>query len=209
MAIMDRIPRRRTLVVAVALLVAAFTLAITSLLYQPNARGPQSSGTALVGGPFVAVNHKGEVVTEKTFAGKYRLMFFGFTFCPDVCPTELQVMSAALAKLGSDRERIVPIFVTVDPERDTPPVMASYVEAFDARLVGITGTPEQIALIAKAWRVFYQRIENKQRPADYTMDHSSLMFLMDGENRFLKHFQYETDPERLAQAIRAAMGEGG
>jgi cytochrome oxidase Cu insertion factor (SCO1/SenC/PrrC family) len=205
MALFDNLPHRRTFLVAVLLLLTAAVLAVASFVYQPSPRGPLSSGTALVGGPFTAVNHQGLTVTEKTYQGHYRLMFFGFTFCPDVCPTELQVMAEALKQLGKDGDSIVPIFVTIDPARDTPALMKSYVEAFDPRLVGLTGSAEQIAGIAKAWRVFYQKVDNKARPADYTMDHSSLIFLMDGDNRFLKHFQYETDPKVLADAIRLAM----
>jgi cytochrome oxidase Cu insertion factor (SCO1/SenC/PrrC family) len=207
MALSDNLPRRRTLVMAIVLLLAAVALAAASFLYRPGPAGPLASGAALVGGPFSAINHKGEAVTEKTYQGHYRLMFFGFTFCPDVCPTELQVMAQALKQLGPDGESIVPILVTIDPARDTPDVMKSYVEAFDPRLVGLTGSPAQIAASAKAWRVFYQKVENKDRPDDYTMDHSSLIFLMDRDNRFLKHFTYATDPTALADEIRRAISK--
>ncbi|PKQ02243.1 MAG: SCO family protein, partial [Alphaproteobacteria bacterium HGW-Alphaproteobacteria-12] len=135
-----------------------------------------SSGKAQVGGPFTLVNDAGETVTDETFRGRYMLIYFGFTFCPDVCPTELGIMSAALDQLGDEAEKVQPLFVTIDPERDTPEVMARYVTLFHPRLTGLTGTPEQIAHIAKAYHVFYRKAED-ETSTDYTMDHSSIVFL--------------------------------
>ncbi|NMD08538.1 MAG: SCO family protein, partial [Phyllobacteriaceae bacterium] len=169
-------------------------------------QGQRSSGVALVGGPFTMVKHTGEPVTEKSFAGKPMLLFFGYTFCPDVCPTELQVMAEALRQLGDRGTDIQPIFVTIDPARDTPAVMAAYVAAFGEQFVGLTGTPEQVKQIAGAYRVFYQKVDNKDAPDTYLMDHSSIIYLMDGEGKFLKHFTYSTDAKALAGGLASALG---
>lgn len=159
-----------------------------------------SSGKAQVGGPFTLVNHNAETVTDETFRGRYMLIYFGFTFCPDVCPTELSIMSAALDRLGEKAEKVQPLFVTIDPERDTPEVMARYVTLFHPRLVGLTGTPEQIAGIAKAYHVFYRKAEDESS-TDYTMDHSSIVFLMGPDGEYLKLFPPQTPPDKMAEAI--------
>lgn len=159
-----------------------------------------SSGKAQVGGPFTLVNDAGETVTDETFRGRYMLIYFGFTFCPDVCPTELGIMSAALDQLGEKAEKVQPLFVTIDPERDTPEVMARYVTLFHPRLRGLTGTPEQIASIAKAYHVFYRKAEDESS-TDYTMDHSSIVFLMGPDGEYLKLFPPQTPPDKMAETI--------
>lgn len=159
-----------------------------------------SSGKAQVGGPFTLVNDAGETVTDETFRGRYMLIYFGFTFCPDVCPTELGIMSAALDQLGEKAEKVQPLFVTIDPERDTPEVMSRYVTLFHPRLMGLTGTPEQIAGIAKAYHVFYRKAEDESS-TDYTMDHSSIVFLMGPDGEYLKLFPPQTPPDKMAEAI--------
>ena len=194
----------RRIAIAGLCLVAAAGIAAYALMSTPQ--GQRSTGEALVGGPFTMVKHSGEAVTEKTFAGKPMLLFFGYTFCPDVCPTELQVMAEALRQLGDKGKDIQPIFVTIDPARDTPTVMAAYVAAFGEQFVGLTGTPEQVKQIASAYRVFFQKVDNKDAPDAYLMDHSSIIYLMDGEGRFLKHFTYSTDPKALAEGLAAALG---
>lgn len=194
----------RRIAFASIMLIAAAAVAVWALLSTPV--GQRSSGVALVGGPFTMVNHKGETVTEKTFAGKPMLLFFGFTYCPDVCPTELQVMAEALRQLGDKGADIQPILVSIDPERDTPEVMAAYVANFGDRFIGLTGTPEQVRQMASAYRVFYQKVENKDAPESYLMDHSSIIYLMDTENKFLKHFTYSTDAKALAEGIAGALG---
>lgn len=185
-------------------LVAATGLAAYALMSTPQ--GQRSTGEALVGGPFAMVKHTGETVTEKSFSGKPMLLFFGYTFCPDVCPTELQVMAEALRQMGDKGSDIQPIFVTIDPARDTPAVMASYVAAFGEQFVGLTGSSEQVKQIATAYRVFYQKVDNKDTPDAYLMDHSSIIYLMDSEGKFLKHFTYSTDAAALAKGIATALG---
>jgi cytochrome oxidase Cu insertion factor (SCO1/SenC/PrrC family) len=164
------------------------------------------SGVALVGGPFTMVNQKGETVTDLSFRGKPMLVFFGFTFCPDICPTQLQVITAALTDLGEAGADIQPIMVSVDPERDTPAVMASYVANFGDRLVGLTGSAQQVAEMATAYRVFYAKRDKPQDPASYSMDHSSIIYLMGENGKFIKHFSYTTDAKALAAGLKTALG---
>jgi cytochrome oxidase Cu insertion factor (SCO1/SenC/PrrC family) len=186
----------------VVLLLAAALGAFALLSLRQTSTG---SGVALVGGPFTMVNQNGETVTEKSFAGKPMLLFFGFTYCPDVCPTELQVMAAALAELGEAGKAIQPILVSVDPERDKPEVLKAYVSNFGDQFIGLTGTPEQVAAMASMYRVFFAKQENKDDPENYLMDHSSIIYLMGPDGRFLKHFSYTTDAKALAEGLREAL----
>ena len=195
---------RRIAFAAVTLLIAV-AIGVYALMSSPQ-QGQRSFGEALVGGPFTMVNQKGETVSEKNFAGKPMLLFFGYTYCPDVCPTELQVMAEALRQLGDKASDIQPILVSIDPARDTPQVLADYVANFGPQFVGLTGTPEQVKAMADAYRVFYAKVENKDDPQAYLMDHSSIIYLMGADGKFLKHFTYSTDAKALAEGIAAALG---
>jgi protein SCO1/2 len=197
-------PSRRTLIFAVAVLLIALATAAAALILMPRMK-PQVSGTPLIGGPFSLTDRNGKRVTEKTYAGKYLLVFFGYTYCPDVCPSELQVMSAALDQLGPDAEKIQPLFITIDPARDTPQVMKDYVSNFNPRLVGLTGSEEDIAAVAAKYRVYDGKAPGAKSATDYLMDHSAIVYLMRPDGTFLKHFTYGTDPKALAEAIRTAM----
>ncbi len=165
-----------------------------------------SSGIALVGGPFTMVNHKGQTVTDKDFRGRPMLLFFGFTFCPDICPTELQVMTAAITELGDAGKDIQPILVSIDPARDTPEVLAAYVANFGDNVVGLTGSEKQVEAMAGAYRVFYSKQDNPKDPSNYLMDHSSIIYLMGANGTFLKHFSYTTDAKALATGLKKALG---
>ena len=167
-------------------------------------QGPISSGTALVGGPFELTAHTGARVSDKDFEGKYLLIFFGYTYCPDVCPAELQVISAALDYLGDKGKNIQPIFITIDPERDTPEALSKYMPNFHPRYLGLTGSPKEIERVAKAYRVYYAKAK-ETGDGDYLMDHSSIIYLMDRQGTFLKHFSYGTDAKQLAERIAAAI----
>src|SRR5438874_13018805 len=197
-------PSRRTLIFALTVLLVALASGAAALWFVP-AGGPLSSGTPLIGGPFTLTDHNGNRVTDKTYAGKYLLIFFGYTYCPDVCPSELQVMSAALDQLGPDAEKIQPLFITVDPGRDTPQVMKDYVSNFNPRLVGLTGSDQDIAAVASKYRVYYAKEKTNDSTADYLMDHSTILYLMRPDGTFLKHFTYGTDAKALADGIRQAM----
>ena len=198
------LPSRPKLIAAAIMIIAAFAVAALALTQWPS-KGPIGSGTALIGGPFTMVNQKGETVTEQNFKGHYTIYFFGFTFCPDECPTELQVLSAALKELGPDAIKITPVFVSIDPERDTPKVISEYVASFDPRLVGLTGSPEQVAAMAKAFHIFYQKVPNPKDPKNYEMDHSSIIYLMGPSGTFVKHFPYSTDAKALASDLKRVL----
>jgi protein SCO1/2 len=183
-------------------LIGALAGAAILLVTAPRGAQPvQSSGTALVGGPFSLVGADGKTVTDGDFRGRYMLIFFGFTHCPDICPAELQVIAQALDRLGDKGKKVVPVFITLDPERDTPQVMAEYVKSFGPNFVGLTGSPEAIAAAAKAYRVAYAKVENKESAADYSVDHSALAYLMDPEGRYVTHFSYGTGVDEMAEKL--------
>jgi protein SCO1 len=196
---MNSLWKRRALV-AVLLAVLVVCGALLYQLYQRTLNAGVS-GEALIGGPFELVDQNGNTVTDQTFKGKLTLVYFGFTFCPDACPTALGVMTAALDKLDVAADRVVPVFITVDPDRDTPPVMKDYVSNFHPRMVGLTGTPEQIAKVAKAYRVYYQKAAGTA-PDDYVMDHTLLIYLMDGDGKYITHFGPDATPDQIAEEIR-------
>jgi protein SCO1/2 len=206
--------RNRTLV-----LLAALAIAIIAAIWlwrqidgaditqgkSGEAGSVQGTGQALIGGPFTLTDQTGKTVTQADYKGKYMLIYFGFTFCPDVCPTELQVMAGAVSTLGAKAAEVQPIFITVDPERDTADVLATYVKQFDPRLVGLTGTPEQIATVAKEYRVFYQKVKDEETSGDYTMDHSSIVYLMDPDGQFLTFFPPGVSPDEMSAKIASFM----
>lgn len=195
--------RTRLIVFVIAgFLIGALAGAAILLLTTPQGGQPvQSSGTALIGGPFSLVGTDGKPVTDRDFRGRYMLIFFGFTHCPDICPAELQVTAQALDQLGDKAKKVVPIFITLDPERDTPEAMANYVKSFGPNFVGLTGSPEAIAAAAKAYRVSYAKVENKNSPGDYSVDHSALVYLMDPEGRYVTHFSYGLSAEQMAEKL--------
>ena len=183
-------------------LIGALAGAAILLVTTPRGGQPvQSSGTALVGGPFSLVGADGKTVTDADFRGRYMLVFFGFTHCPDICPAELQVIAQALDKLDDKGKKVVPVFITLDPERDTPQAMADYVKSFGPNFVGLTGSPEAIAAAAKAYRVAYAKVENKESAGGYSVDHSALVYLMDPEGKYATHFSYGTGADELAEKL--------
>ena len=171
----------------------------------PSAGGGVQMPVGLaLGGPFSLVDETGRPVTEASFAGRWMLVYFGFTYCPDVCPTELGAMASALDALGPAADSVVPVFITIDPERDTPAAMADYVSRFHPRLKGLTGTPEQIAEAARRYRVYYAK-SRRAEAGDYLMDHSSFIYLVGPDGRVRSLFRPETTPESMAAAIAAQL----
>ncbi len=177
---------------------------VASLLGAPVTDDGVPAGVA-IGGPFTLTDPAGHTVTDRDYRGKFMLVYFGYTFCPDVCPTELQAVAAALNKLGPNAEKLAPIFVTIDPERDTPTVMGNYVKLFDPRLIGLTGTPAEIHDIATAYRVYYAKAPQKGDPSAYLMDHSSFMYLMGPDGKFRALLQPGESPDEIASRIQAEM----
>lgn len=161
---------------------------------------------ASIGGPFQLVDQTGKTVTDADYRGRFMLIFFGYSSCPDVCPTELSTMARALDLLGKRADRVQPIFITVDPARDTPKSLAAYVANFYPKMVGLTGTPEQIAAVAKAYRVYYARSPGPtqaEKPGsdDYFMDHSAFVYLMGPDGKYRTMFRRATKPETMAKTI--------
>ena len=167
----------------------------------PQLGTQQSSGKALIGGPFTLTDQTGKKVTDQDFRGRYMLVFFGFTACPDICPAGLQLMSAALDKIGAKANNVTPIFISVDPARDTPEKIAAYVKNFNDRLVGLTGTAEEVAAVAKAYRVFYQKTPNEAAPADYGMNHTSIIYLMGPDGEYVTHFTPTTSVDAMVEKL--------
>lgn len=168
----------------------------------PSAGGVQMPQVAL-GGAYALTDQTGRAVTERSYPG-YSLIYFGFTWCPDACPTELGTMVAAIDLLGADASRVTPIFITVDPDRDTVPVMADYVSRFHPRLVGLTGSPEQVQQAARAFRVYYAKAQQTS-PTDYLVDHSLFVYLTGPDGRVRQMFRANTSPEAMADAIRGQL----
>ena len=172
---------------------------------KPPAWTVVSSGTAAIGGPFTLVATDGTTVTTQTYRGKWMLIYFGYTFCPDACPTALTNMSIALQQLHRDADSIQPIFVTVDPNRDTATVLGEYLKSFDPRIVGLTGSEEQIEAIVKTYRVYAK--SRKDEGGDYLIDHSSYMYLMDLTGKFVDVIEGTTPPDQLADWLRKSIRE--
>jgi cytochrome oxidase Cu insertion factor (SCO1/SenC/PrrC family) len=198
-------PSRQKLIFALVVLVIAGITGLGALWFtRAQLDGPIGSGTALVGGPFTLTDHNGKRVTDQDFRGKYMLIFFGFTYCPDVCPTELGSIAAALDAMGPAGERVTPVFVSVDPERDTPAALADYVSRFHPRMVGLTGSAEQVAQAARAYRVYYAKVRPRDA-SDYLMDHSSFIYFVGPDGRVRSLFRPETAPEAIAAAITSQL----
>ena len=196
--------RLLTIIVAgflIGALGGAAALVLTTGASDPNVT---TTGKALIGGPFTLVDQHRKAVTDRDFRGRHMLVFFGFTHCPDICPAELQVISESLDGLGPKAEEVVPVFVTLDPERDTPEVMADYVKNFGSRFVGLTGSPEAIAEAVKAYRVAYSKFKNKDADSDesYSVDHTALVYLMGRDGEYITHFNYGTPAAKMTETLR-------
>jgi protein SCO1/2 len=187
------------LIIGGAAALAVFPEAREKLLPSPRTT---VSGKALVGGPFTLTDATGKEVTDKDFRGRYMLVFFGFTSCPDICPAGLQLISAALDNLGPKADRLTPVFVSVDPERDTPPKIGAYVKNFNSRFVALTGTPQQVADVAKAYKVYYKKVPNEGgAPGDYGLDHTSIIYLMGPDGEFVTHFTPTTTVDDMTAKL--------
>lgn len=161
-----------------------------------------------IGGPFTLVDHNGQTVTEKNFAGRPTMVFFGFTSCPDVCPTALSSVSELLRQLGDEAKDMQVLFISVDPERDTTERLKAYVSNFDSRVVGLTGTPEQVAAAAKAYRAYFKKMP--QEGGNYTMDHTATVYLMDRAGKFRGTVDvHEAKEASLAKLRRLATDSAG
>ncbi len=187
--------------VSLILSVLAILALLGTLAWYQFTPQQRAGGMASIGGPFTLINQHGETVTDQSLKGQYLLIYFGYTFCPDVCPTELQAMSQAVDALGPDGDKVTPVFITVDPARDTAEQLAAYAPNFHPRLLALTGSAQQIADVAGAYRVYYRKAEDGAA-SDYLMDHSSIIYLMGPDGAFLTHFAYGTPADEMAEGIR-------
>lgn len=206
-------PRRSILLFAAACaVIAAALIAVTLVLVNRSPAGVQpgevvSSGRADVGGPFRLVDHDGRPVDQSMLEGKWSLVFFGFTYCPDYCPTTLQLLDATKQRLGDKAEDLQIVFISIDPERDTPQALKDYLssDGFPEGVIGLTGTPEQVRAAADAYKAFYQKVGEGE---DYTMNHSLTVYLMGPDGTFRTAVAEELGPEKSASVIEQAMARG-
>lgn len=197
---MSRKPNRTPLIAIVAVAIV-LAVAVGARMMVWSGGSEHGAGTVTIGGPFTLTDHNGKTVTDADFRGRFMLIYFGYTFCPDVCPTSLGVAAAALDQLPPDqRKRVAPLFISVDPERDNPAVLKDYVGAFAPDMIGITGTAEQLAPVVKAYKVYAAKAKSDD-PQAYTMDHSSILYLMGPDGKFLAHFPHGTGAGDLAAGL--------
>lgn len=188
--------RLRPLVFPIAAFVLVLLVGGGAWLYL--AHGSEPGGGLGIGGPFTLEDGSGHTVTDRDFRGRYLLVYFGYTFCPDVCPTTLNEVATALDKLGAKADRLQVLFITVDPQRDTPKVVSDYAAAFSPRIKGLTGTPQQIAEVAREYRVYYAPHRTGEDAGDYTVDHSSILYLMGPNGRFMEPIRTDESGEAMA-----------
>ncbi len=206
---------RRTNAIALVLSVIAIVIVAYlagRLYFGVGGPGQQAAVTSapVIGGPFTLVDQDGNTVTDADFRGRYMLIYFGYTFCPDICPTGLTRNSDALELMGDAADKVVPMFITVDPERDNVEHMKDYADFFHPRLVALTGSPEQTAAVAKAYRVYSAKAQEEGADADdYLMDHTSITYVMGPEGTSLSHCSHDVSPERMAERLnKIVAGEG-
>ena len=190
-------------------LAAVVALAIVAAwwIIPPKGGLTGSSGTAAIGGPFTLTDQHGHTFSSSALHGKLALIYFGYTYCPDVCPTELQAMSQAVDQLGEAGEKVTPVFITVDPERDTVDQLAGYAQHFHPRLVALTGSEEQVREAARAYRVYYH-VPEEEGDA-YLVDHSTFVYLMGPDGSYRTHFGIDASPEAVAAAIGKEIAASG
>jgi protein SCO1 len=197
--------RSRPRFVLTAALLAGFAIlgtgAFVALELRDSPRG--AAGTLLssaIGGPFKLVDQNGNIVTNTDLEGKWLLVYFGYTHCPDACPTALSNIALALSNLGAEKKEVRPVFITIDPERDTSQALKDYVSAFDAPILALTGSAADIAQAAKEYRVYYAK--HPEAGGDYSMDHTSIIYVIDPKGRFTASFTGEDPPEQIAARLK-------
>jgi protein SCO1 len=195
---------RQSLIALLSVLLLLLLAAAAILWQQERGAGNGavvSTGQAAIGGPYRLINQDGKPVSDRDFRGRYQLIYFGYTFCPDVCPTTLALIAAALEKMGPDAMRIAPIFITVDPDRDTPSVLKKYLAAFDPRFIGLTGGQDELSKVEKEYKVYAQK--EPLKGGTYAVDHSSVIYLMGPEGKLVTFYNEVLTPEQLAKDLIA------
>jgi protein SCO1 len=184
------------------------SLVVACTLVTGQLRAGAATAAVTIGGPFTLSTSEGKTVTDQTYRGKWLLVYFGYTFCPTSCPTMLLEIAAALKTLGPDAAKVQPLFITVDPQRDTPEVLEQYTQSFDPRIIGLTGTPQQIAAVAEEYGAYYVRHQTGPSAKDYVMDHSVYLYLMDPEGNYVRAFDSSTSGDRIADALQKLLAPG-
>jgi protein SCO1/2 len=193
--------RTARILVAAGAFVAGLVLCIAVVMLLTGRGGaPSLPQVASIGGPFSLTDQNGRTVTDQDFKGRPFLVFFGFTHCPDICPTTMFEISEIIRKLGPDGDRVRALFITVDPERDTPAALKDYVSSFDPRIVAVTGDDAAIAAVAKAYRAYYKRTPLAE--GGYTMDHTAIIYLMGKDGRFVTPFSLKRTTDAAAAELR-------
>ena len=192
--------------IAAMVIAVAIGLTVNTLFLNKNRDNPRITGVATIGGPFELVNHKGETVRDTDYRGSYLLVMFGFTNCPDVCPTELQLITEALGVLGPTAKKVRPLMITVDPERDTVEVLADYVSNFHPSITALTGSVERIKAVAGAYKAYFAKVAI-DKDGEYFIDHSPFIYLMGPNGQYLHHFAPNTSSEAIAARIQLAVAE--
>jgi len=193
-------PRTTRLLLIMSAFLAGLVLCFTVILLVSGRGGAPIATASAIGGPFKLTDQNGKTITDRDLKGRPFLVFFGFTHCPEVCPTALFDMSEVFARLGPDADKINALFITVDPERDTPSVLKDYLASFDPHLIGVGGDADALAAVAKAYRVYYKKVPLKD--GDYTMDHTAIIYLMDKTGRFVAPFNLKRPPAEAAAELR-------
>lgn len=200
-------PSRLSAIGAAVLLLVVIVSGTFWFLQGPEP-GEARYGEALVGGPFTLTDQNGQRVSEQDFVGRFMLIYFGYTFCPDFCPMSLSTMAGALDLLPAEQaEQVVPILITIDPERDTVAQLAQYAPLFHPRLVALTGTLEEIKQAASAYRVYFAKAGEVADNADYLMDHSTFIYLVGPDGKYRTHFSHSATAEEMAEGVREALDQ--
>ena len=200
---MNRRPALLAILAGAALAAGIAFIALTITTGRNGDGEVSAASSAAIGGPFTLTDTSGKIVTDQTYRGKWMLIYFGYTFCPDACPTALNNISVALDKLGREADAIQPLFITVDPKRDTATVMADYLKSFSPRIVGLTGTQSQTDRTAKAYRVYVA--PQKGEGDDYLVDHSAYFYLMDRDGKFVNVIGGNASADEIVARLRKLM----
>lgn len=171
----------------------------------PVTKGGESANKALIGGDFSLIDGQGKTITNKDLRGKYLLVYFGFTHCPDICPTSLLLIQNSLNQLGDKGKKVTPIFITLDPERDTPEAVGQYVAHFGLNIIGLSGSAAQIKQAAEAYKVYYRKVDEQDSAMGYVIDHSGFMYLMDPDGNYVTHFPHTIAEQSLTDGLAAAI----
>lgn len=203
---MNRNAKIRYLAIVAIIILLSFKLSSGPREAVPvsNSSATKVTGEAQIGGSFALTSQDGKEVKDSDFTGKYTLVYFGFTHCPDVCPTDMALISSVMQNLGDDAKKIQPIFMTIDPERDTPEQIKKYLDNFYPGIIGLTGTKEQMADVANKYHIFYQKVKSEQLN-EYLMDHSAFIYLMGKDGKYVKHFNNKQSVDEITKSVKASL----